>query len=454
MKMQRLNLCSHGGFLAAVAITVLSAASARADYQSTVLADNPIAYYPLNLATDTKQNGGGQYLATDLSGNTNDGVYVNIYPGYNNVTGPSAYITNGVAFDYLEYVDLSTGSNTALLNFSNTITMEAWVQPVSSTLSDADIIAKGYDSNLGYDEVTLRANGGSYYGGTYGPAGGKGVAGGTQTTDWTYVVCTYNGTNWNMYVNGELKATSPDTVGALDFPDPWAIGNGTADAANVRYFQGNISQVALYTNALTPGQVLTHYFVGKSGTTNPPPIITADPASATRYAGSYVTFAVSALSATPMSYQWNRGTSPAVPLDGETNATLKLSNLQPGDAGDYSVTITNTGGSSTSAAAVLTVLSGPAPGPTVQHFWHVGEDDNVLPTDSAGSNPFEYGFGTRTVVTNTHAPGSTASLSFGGDGGDWMNDVISVPDDAWVIEMWVRPTTVANPVSLLTLGDQ
>jgi hypothetical protein len=95
----------------------------------------------------------------------------------------------------------------------------------------------------------------------------------------------------------------------------------------------------------------------------------------------------------------------------------------------------------------------------VDHFWHVGEDNQVLPTDSTGFKPFTGGFGTRTIDTSVSAPGSTASLKFANaDGGDYMNslsDAIYVPPDNWMLELWVNPTSsdFGGGVSIATLGS-
>ena len=233
--------------LVALAITI---STAHADYQGTVLNDHPVGYWPLSLYDANATNG----IATDLSGNGNNGSYFNISPGFNNVYGPSAYLTNGVSLDgSTTYVDLSTGGNTALLNFGGRITMEAWVQPANPAAgANMDILGKGDDSGQSYDEVAMRLDsGGGFHGGTYNQgAGDKGGTGGTQTANWTYVVSTFDGTNWNLYANGVLISASPDTVGAINFTDPWRIGDGTVDGAS-RLLAGNLTQVALYTNALT-----------------------------------------------------------------------------------------------------------------------------------------------------------------------------------------------------------
>lgn len=381
MKIQNSTYRKGGWYLATLAFTMMTVATVRADYQSTVLNDHPLAYYPLNLAVDTNTDNSGYYLATDVSGNGNDGTYINIYPGYNNVPGPSAYITNGVAFDGLTtYVDLSTGSNTALLNFGGPITMEAWVQPANTTEGPADILAKGYDSATNDDELALRANGGNYYGGTYNNVNGGGNAsGGQQTTNWAYVVSTYDGTNWNLYVNGVLVGQGADAVGALDFPDPWAIGNGTANG-NGRLFEGNITQVALYNYGLTPSQVLTHYFVGEYGITNASnavPIITTQPQPQATYLGGSATFTVAVLSVLPTTNQWYKGSTPLV---GQTNATLTLYNVQAGDVGDYSVVVGNRNGATNSTSASLTLLT---PGNSLK--WSPNANSGVWDTDNSAN---------------------------------------------------------------------
>jgi len=59
----------------------------------------------------------------------------------------------------------------------------------------------------------------------------------------------------------------------------------------------------------------------------------------------------------PFSYQWNRD---GAPLPGSTGQVLFLQDLQPADAGYYSVTATTPGGSSESEVAVVTLDTGGA----------------------------------------------------------------------------------------------
>lgn len=341
------TLRSVPGWLPIIGLALIAAVSARADYKSTVLADHPIAYYALDLTID---NSG---TATDLSGNGNNSAYYNIYPS----TGPSTYLPNAAFFtgNYLEsYVDLGSGGNTSILNFWGPITMEAWVQPTNTTEGPADILAKGYDSGMSYDELTLRAGGGSYYGGTYNSTNnGASASGGQQTTNWTHLVSTYDGTNWNLYVNTKLVGQGADSIGAINFSDPWAIGTGSADGFS-RFFAGNICQVALYTSALSPAQVLNHFYYGylNAAPGVSKPIIVTQPQSQPSYVGGSATFSVTAVSGPAMTNQWYFGSTP---LTGQTNSTLTLTNLQLASAGNYSVVVGNANGTTNSAPATLTV---------------------------------------------------------------------------------------------------
>jgi len=84
----------------------------------------------------------------------------------------------------------------------------------------------------------------------------------------------------------------------------------------------------------------------------PPPVIIQQPASQTVVAGGSASLSVTASGAPPLSYQWSfDGTN----IGGATAASLILNNVQPSQAGTYTVLVTNLFGSSLSSDAVLTV---------------------------------------------------------------------------------------------------
>src|SRR5207249_4499925 len=75
-----------------------------------------------------------------------------------------------------------------------------------------------------------------------------------------------------------------------------------------------------------------------------------------KFVGGSVSFAVGAYSPSAVAYQWRfNGTN----ISAATNVSLTLNNLQLSNAGNYSVVLTNSSGSITSAVAVLTVLGEP-----------------------------------------------------------------------------------------------
>lgn len=105
-----------------------------------------------------------------------------------------------------------------------------------------------------------------------------------------------------------------------------------------------------------------------------PPNILSQPTNQAAGSGATAVFIVSATGIPAPTFQWRKnGTN----LVGETGATLTVANVQAGDAGTYSVAVTNAAGGVTSSNAVLTVdgpngfcmvngsTTGGAGGPTV-----------------------------------------------------------------------------------------
>jgi len=88
-----------------------------------------------------------------------------------------------------------------------------------------------------------------------------------------------------------------------------------------------------------------------------PPFIIAQPQSQSVQEQDTATFSVYAVSFTTMTFQWLQG---GVPIPGATSSSFTIANVQPTNAGRYSVTIVNGGGTVTSAKATLTVYIPPA----------------------------------------------------------------------------------------------
>lgn len=131
-----------------------------------------------------------------------------------------------------------------------------------------------------------------------------------------------------------------------------------ADIAGANSWLFSIPQVkaadaGTYTVAITNSQgsvTSDGAVVVISGTSAP--TITTQPSAQTASEGGSVTFTVVATGTPAPTYQWRKD---GASLSGATGASLVLSNLQSSSAGDYSVVVTNTLGSVTSANARLTV---------------------------------------------------------------------------------------------------
>ncbi|MEY3608881.1 MAG: hypothetical protein RLZZ447_1669 [Verrucomicrobiota bacterium] len=92
-----------------------------------------------------------------------------------------------------------------------------------------------------------------------------------------------------------------------------------------------------------------------------PPSISRQPQALTLTPGGSGSLSVDGTGLPLPLYQWFKG---GAPLAGQTNATLTFTNAQAGDAGSYTVRLTNGAGSVTSAAAIVTV-SVPAVAPVI-----------------------------------------------------------------------------------------
>ncbi|MBW8864302.1 MAG: hypothetical protein JF609_05140 [Verrucomicrobia bacterium] len=423
------------------ALSLMTQISARADYQSTVIGDSPLAYYPLNSTVDPTGT-----TATDLSGNNISGTYNGSDPEFNSVPGPTAYLTGALQFDgFTSFVDLSTSGNAGLLQFTGQTAIEAWVQPADST-TFGDIVGKGYLNASGYPEIALRVNG-PYGGNYYGYFGGPAVSGGSQTTSWVHVVLSNDGTTTSLYINGQLIQSTSDSTGSISFPStvPWAIGDGTADGGT-RFFKGNICQVAIYNHGLTSSQILAHFYEGQlnSMPSNSVPIITSQPSPQASFVGGSASFNVNAVSALAATNLWFKGTTP---LTGKTNLTLTLNSLQLGDAGNYHVVIGNANGTTTSVDASLTVtvpLHLEWSGSGNSGTWDTASSVNWINVSNSSTTVFNSG--DQVLYDDTAGAPTSVTVS-----GTVLPSLITVNSSANNYSL--SGGTISGPGSLLKLGS-
>lgn len=146
-------------------------------------------------------------------------------------------------------------ANTSDLNFSGVITMSAWIKP-SNTSGFRTILSHGYTTSpnaMTFMQVYNNTLMVGAWPGNYPTVALPADA----STRFVHVVATYDGTNWNVYVDGVLKASAADATGARLVNAPWGIGMGTCPTNHDdrRYFQGDIDDVRIYNRALSAAEV-------------------------------------------------------------------------------------------------------------------------------------------------------------------------------------------------------
>jgi uncharacterized delta-60 repeat protein len=142
------------------------------------------------------------------------------------------------------------------------------------------------------------------------------------------------------------------------------------------------------------------------------PVITSEPQHQFAFAGTEVTFTVSAFGTEPFSYRWFHD---EMPMPAQEQPLLTLTNLQVANAGDYRVVVSNPSGSTTSAVARLTVSR------QVQQDWVRTYDG---PTQSDDVNPLVKLDGLGNVYVAGTSPGSTG------------RDVVVIKYDASGTALW------------------
>jgi hypothetical protein len=208
--------------------------------------------------------------------------------------------------------------------------------------------------------------------------------------------------------------------------------NTSLTLTNVQFSQAGTYRVQV-TNAF--GSVLSSNAI--LVVTATPPSIHAQPTNQTVFATRSVTFGVTATGSLPLSYQWKfSGTN----LDGVTNASLTLTNVQLSQAGTYSVQVTNAFGSIMSSNAVLTVISPSLcvkPPNGLVAWWQA--DGNAF--DRAGTND-----GVVQSITYTNGVIGQAFACNGSGRVQIADSPAFQLTNALSIECWIRPRGNGNVI--------
>ena len=209
---------------------------------STVASATTLATTPGLVAAYSFNEGSGTTVA-DSSGNGNVGTISGA-----TWTGAGQY---GSALVFNGTSALVTISNSASLQLTTAMTLEAWVNPSVVNSAWRDLIYKGNDNY--YLEGTSTASGVPAGGGTFGGANANAYGTAALPVNaWTHLALTYDGATLRLYTNGVQVSSLAQTGNIATSTNPLQIGG---DSFYGQFFQGTIDEVRVYNVALTAAQI-------------------------------------------------------------------------------------------------------------------------------------------------------------------------------------------------------
>ena len=218
-----------------------SGSNTSAAYASAVAADNPVGYWVLNDAVGSTAAGTGSAAVAGTATSVTFAGGSNLSP-----MGLTAASFNGSASKIM--IPASAAWQTS------DFTAEAWIKPSSSGGWNT-VFARGNSQNpwglwvhgAGFLYTRIWAGGANYALQSSTPV--------IQANTWQHVALTYDGSTIALWVNGAMVASRPLTV-VLDSYDS-SLTIGVEDSTS-SYFNGLISNVALYPQALSASRLQTH----------------------------------------------------------------------------------------------------------------------------------------------------------------------------------------------------
>ena len=168
-----------------------------------------------------------------------------------------------------------TVNNSASLDLTTAMTLEAWVDPSAVSSAWRDVVYKGSDNywlSATSTQSSMPAAGATVGSSDVFTAGTAALA----VNTWTFLAETFNGSTLALYVNGTQVSSLAQTGNILTSTDPLSIGG---DSIYGQFFQGLIDEVRVYNVALTAAQIHTDMNtpVGSTTNTTPPSVTSQSP---------------------------------------------------------------------------------------------------------------------------------------------------------------------------------
>jgi hypothetical protein len=382
--------------------------------------------------------------AADASGNSNTGQI-------NGATWASTGKDGGaLSFDGVN--DSVTVADSAPLDLTDGMTLEAWVKPTLLGGSWRTVLLKEQAGGLAY---ALYAHTSSLGPSVHLSSGGNEPRARSATAiavdTWTHLAGTYDGVTLRLYVNGTLVVSQAASGAITTSTGAIRIGGNTVWS---EWFQGLIDDIRIYSRSLTPTEVQTDMQTPVADTT-PPTVSLSAPVTGTTVSGTVSVKAGATDDVGVAGVQFaldgqNLGaedTDPPYELLWETRIYANGVHALQATARDAA------GNRATSTPIVVTV-------------------DNVVPPPSAGSlvaaYAFDEGAGSATADASGNGNDGTISgaawTSVGKHGSalsfDGVNDWVTVNDSqslhlegGLTLSAWVKPTAGGSSWQTVVLKE-
>jgi Concanavalin A-like lectin/glucanases superfamily/Bacterial Ig-like domain len=240
---------------------------AASPYKDAVMADSPRAYWRLGETSGT--------VAKDVSGNGNDGTYVNGValgqPG--RIMGDP---DTSVNFDGVN--DYMTVPNSSSLNITGAVTVEAWVKRAKSGWQV--IAGKPGNGQSRLENYALWFDSGNFVRAFFGDGTNYVNVSSTAPldTNWHKIAASYDNATVRLYIDGVQNATATSTVQLTPNTLPLLAGR---ESGNTFYMGGRLDELAVYASALPASRLLAHFSTGNGVDTTPPAVRLTTPAAGT-----------------------------------------------------------------------------------------------------------------------------------------------------------------------------
>ena len=397
-------------------------------YGKAVYADNPDMYWRLDetagpTANDTSPNGAvGLYSGSGVT-----------YQTPSAVTG-----VNGTGIT----VDGQSGNVASATQYSNptVYSEEAWFN--TKTTNGGKIIGFGSSQtglSSSYDRHVFMNGSGQLTFGVYtGQLNEIQTSGSYNDGQWHQVVATQGSDGMNLYVDGHLVGTNPQTQ-AQAYSGYWRVGGDNAWDGVQPWFAGEIDEVSIYSSELAASDVLAQYKASPIAANQPP--VAAFTSSTSNLKASFDGTGSSDPDGTVASYSWDFGDSSAL----GTTATVSHTYAQ---GGTYTVTLTVTDDQgATNAVQHVVTVSPPVNQPPVAAFTSSTSNLKASFDGTGSSDPdgtvasYSWDFG------DSSALGTTATVSHTYSQGGTYTVTLTVTDDQGATNAVQHVVTVSPPVN-------